>query len=160
MEKFFVTPLGLKILQQQLKHLKEVERPKNIEEIERALEYGDLRENAEYQYAKEQQGKIHAKITQLEDQLARAQVIDPAETKETERVFFGATVTLVDVDTDEEVTYTIVGSPEADPKKGWISVYSPLAKALLGKEIGDEVEFKSRIFEIVDVEYKPIEEEE
>ncbi len=159
MNRVLLTPLGFEMLQKQLEHLKKVERPKNIQEIEKAREFGDLSENAEYQYAKDQQGLINAKIMQIEDQLARAEVIDPAEI-ESDRVLFGATVTLYDLDTGEEETYTIVGSPEADLKLNRISVNSPLAKEMLGKEIGDEVVLTTskgkKYYEIVEIEYKPL----
>jgi transcription elongation factor GreA len=124
-EKVPMLAEGYELLQTQLKHLKEVERPENVEQIEEARAHGDLSENAEYHAAKERQGQIEASIAELEDKLARAQVIDPT-TLSGDRVVFAATVDLVDED-NREVTYQIVGQVEADAKRGRISYNSPLA---------------------------------
>ncbi len=121
-----------------LQRLKQVERPKNVEDIEVARAHGDLSENAEYHAAKERQGQIEAEIMQIEDQLARAQVIDPT-TLSGDKVVFGATIDLLDED-DKPVTYQIVGHVEADAKGGRISYSSPLGRALIGRKVGEEVE--------------------
>ncbi len=137
-EKVPMLQEGYELLQAQLKNLKEVERPENVEQIEEARAHGDLSENAEYHAAKERQGQIEASIAELEDKLARAQVIDPS-TLSGDRVVFAATVDLVDED-DREVTYQIVGQVEADAKRGRISYNSPLGRALIGRRLGEEVE--------------------
>lgn len=121
-----------------LQQLKEVERPDVVEAIEEARAHGDLSENAEYHAAKERQGQIEAQIIEIEDQLARAMVIDP-KTLSGDKVVFGATVHLIDED-DKPVTYQIVGQMEADARKGRISYSSPLGRALIGRRVGDEVE--------------------
>jgi transcription elongation factor GreA len=125
-------------LSKELEHLKTVERAEIAQVIDTARELGDLKENAEYHAAKDKQGLMEARILDLTDLVGRAQVIDPA-TLAHERVSFGSTVELIDQDDDSEVTYTIVGSQESDLDKGWISSGSPMARALLGKEEGDEV---------------------
>jgi transcription elongation factor GreA len=137
-EKVPMLQEGYELLQSQLKNLKEVERPENVGQIEEARAHGDLSENAEYHAAKERQGQIEASIAELEDKLARAQVIDPS-TLSGDRVVFAATVDLVDED-DREVTYQIVGQVEADAKRGRISYNSPLGRALIGRKVGEEVE--------------------
>ena len=141
----------------ELKRLREIERPKNVEDIERARELGDLSENAEYHAAKERQSFIEGAIRDLEDKLSRIQVIDPASIN-SDKVVFGATVQLYDVDNDAEVTYKIVGDFEANVSANKISISSPLARALIGKEEGDEVTFQSpggkRNYEIISIEYK------
>ena len=137
-ERYPITPAGLKALKAELDHLKRVERPKNLDDIARARDHGDLSENAEYQYAKEHRMFLNAQMDRFEDILARANVIDPS-TLSGDRVVFGARVTVYDVDTEEEATYQITSGYEADPKQGRISVVSPLARALIGKEEGDEV---------------------
>ena len=126
-------------LSEELEQLKTEERGKIAHVIDVARELGDLKENAEYHAAKEKQTHIERRIAELSDILSRAVVVDPSDHAHN-RVAFGSTVYLIDVDMDEEVKYTIVGSPEADPEKGLISYHSPLAKALIGKESGDEVE--------------------
>lgn len=140
-----------------LRKLIEVDRPENVRAIEEARAHGDLSENAEYDYAKDQQGMIDAKIRDLEGRLALAEVIDPSAL-EGDRVMFGATVSLEDVDTDEELTYQIVGTFEADIKQGKISVESPIGRALMGKEADDEVVINvpkgRRTVVVTDVEYK------
>ena len=135
-----MTRAGYEKLDADLKQLKSVERPKIVKEIELARAHGDLSENAEFHAAKERQGQIEGRILQIEDKLARAQVIDP--TGEPDAVRFGVTVELLDIETDEEVTYTIVGEDEADAKQGRISVTSPVAQALMSKEVGDDVTVK------------------
>ena len=150
-----MTPTGAEKLKAELSRLKE-ERPKISREIGIAREHGDLSENAEYHAAKERQGMVEARIKDIEDKLARAEVIDPAKLSGT-RVRFGATVTLLNLDTDEEVTYRIVGADEADIDAGLISIHAPLTRALIGKEPGDEISAKlpagDRHYEVVDVSY-------
>jgi transcription elongation factor GreA len=154
-----MTPNGHLQLKAELKRIREVERPENVKEIEAALEHGDLRENAEYHAAKERQGALDARLRYVEFRLGHAQVIDPA-TIESNRVGFGATVTVLDVDLEKEFTYAIVGEDEADIDHGKISILSPIARALLGKQEGDDALLKlpkgDRAFEIVKIEYKAI----
>jgi transcription elongation factor GreA len=133
---------GERVLRARLKYLKEVERPQNVQDIEVARAHGDLSENAEYHAAKEKQGLLAAQMQEIEDKLSRAEVIDPKKLSG-DRVVFGATVVLLDFDTDEEVTYQIVGVDEADPKQGKISYTSPLARAIIGKREGDYIEFEA-----------------
>ena len=132
----YYTPEGLKKLREELEMLKSIERPKASRQIAEARDKGDLSENAEYHAAKDDQGMNEAKVKDLEDKLARAQVIDPASI-EAESIVFGATIELVDCDTAKSVTYQIVGEDEADLSRGMISVTSPIARALIGKEEGD-----------------------
>lgn len=159
-DKFPMTPSGHAWMKAQLKKLKEVDRPANARAIEVARGHGDLSENADYDAAKEEQGMIEAKIREYEAKLALAQVIDPAEL-DGDVVKFGATVTVEDADTGEEMTYTIVGEHEADIKNKRISVTAPVARALIGKAVGDEVKVTtpkgSRTLEIVSVEWLPVE---
>ena len=147
---------GHRRLSEQVRHLKTVERPAIVEAIEAARAHGDLSENAEYHAAKERQGHIEASIAELEDQLSRAMVIDPA-TLSGKKVVFGATVTLLDED-EKKVKYQLVGQAEADAKDGKISYNSPLGRALIGREVGDEVEVSTpsgdRYYEIAKVEFK------
>ena len=155
-----MTPRGYAALKEELQRLKTVERPANVKDIEEAIAHGDLSENAEYHAAKEKQAHIAGQIALLDDKLARAQVIETAG-QEPDKVRFGATVVLSDVESDDEVSYTIVGEDEADAKKGMISVTSPVARALMNKEVGDEVTVKvpkgSREFEILEIRFDPIE---
>lgn len=137
-EKVPMLAEGHAMLLKQLKHLKEVERPENVEAIEEARAHGDLSENAEYHAAKERQGQIEAQIADSEDKLARAMVIDPTQLSG-DKVVFGATVHLLDED-DKAVTYQIVGELEADAKRGRISYNSPVGRALIGRNRGEEVE--------------------
>ena len=132
-----MTPQGAQKLREELARLKE-ERPKISREIGVAREHGDLKENAEYHAAKDRQGMVEAQIKDIEDKLARAEIIDPAKLSG-DRVRFGATVTVTNLDTDEETSYQIVGADEADINAGTISISAPLARALIGKSIGDEV---------------------
>ena len=138
MDKFPLTKKGFLRLEQELKTLKGVERPNVIAAIAEARSHGDLSENAEYSAAKEKQGFIEGRIQELEAVVSRAQIIDPAEMSG-DVIRFGATVSVVDVDTDTENCYQIVGDYEADINDNKISLSSPLAKALIGKEVGDEV---------------------
>ena len=152
-----MTPEGRERLDAELKHLKKVERPAIVKAIEEARAHGDLSENAEYHAAKEKQGMVEGRIAQVEDRLARAQVIDPRG-QSPDAVRFGATVVLNDVETDEEVRYVIVGEDEADAGKGRISIGSPVARALMGKGVDDEVQVAvprgTREFEIVEIRYE------
>ena len=156
MEKFPLTKKGFLRLEQELKNLKGVERPSIIAAIAEARSHGDLSENAEYSAAKEKQSFIEGRIQELEAVVSRAQVIDPAEVKG-DVIRFGATVAVVDVDTDKENKYQIVGDYEADINENRISLSSPLAKALIGKEVGDEVEYVApggkKTFEILEISY-------
>lgn len=136
-DKVPMTPFGAQKLKDELAKLKE-ERPKISREIGIAREHGDLSENAEYHAAKERQGLVEARIKDIEDKLSRAEVIDPSKLSG-DRVRFGAKVTLTNLDTDEESTYQIVGADEADINLGLISISAPLARALIGKTLGDEV---------------------
>jgi transcription elongation factor GreA len=149
-----MTQSGYEKIQAEVKHLKSVERPSIVKEIEVARAHGDLSENAEYHAAKEKQGHIEGRIVTLEDKLARAQVIDPSG-QTTEAVRFGLTVDLEDAETGEELTYTILGEEEADAANGRISVSSPIARALLGKAVGDSVTVRvpkgTREFEILEI---------
>ncbi len=135
-----MTPRGHARLHEMLRHLREVERPQNVRDIEEARAHGDLRENAEYHAAKDRQGHIDGQMKHLESLISTAQVIDPA-TLSGDRVIFGATVEVLDVDDEsaEPMTYQIVGEHESDLTKGLISYASPIAKALIGKVVGDEV---------------------
>ncbi len=157
MDKFPLTKNGYIALEAELKNLKGVERPNIIAAIAEARSHGDLSENAEYSAAKEKQSFIEGRIQELEAVISRAQVIDPAQTK-SDVIRFGATVIVVDEDTDEEKQYQIVGDYEADIEKNRISLSSPLAKALIGKEAGDTAEFAApggrKSFEIVEVIYQ------
>ncbi|MBI3202122.1 MAG: transcription elongation factor GreA [Myxococcales bacterium] len=155
-EKVPMTPRGAEKLKEELARLKE-ERPKISREIGVAREHGDLSENAEYHAAKERQGMVEARIKDLEDKISRAEVIDPASLSG-DKVRFGATVTLLNVENDEESTYQIIGADEADLNQGTISISAPLARALIGKEAGDEVKVQlpggARHYEIVSVEFR------
>ncbi len=137
MKRVPMTVVGEKALREELADLKSVQRPTVIAAIAEAREHGDLKENAEYHAAREQQGFIEGRIRELEYKLSQAQVIDVTEIPHTGKVIFGTTVGLINIDTDEEVRYQIVGDDEADIKKGKISVNSPIARALVGKEEGD-----------------------
>ena len=157
MTKVPMTPKGHKKLHERLKHLKAVERPQNILAIETARGHGDLSENADYDAAKEAQAHLSREIAEIEDKLARAHVIDPA-TLNHSKVTFGATVTLEESENGSKLTYQIVGGFESDIKLGKISVESPIARALIGKEKGDVVQVHtpkgSKEFEILSIQYK------
>jgi transcription elongation factor GreA len=156
MKKYPMTPEGFARLEDWLRKLREHDRPANVKAIEEARSHGDLSENAEYKYAKEQQSIIAGRIEYLEDRISRSDVIDPSRLGG-DRVVFGARVTLDDLDTEEESTYRIVGEDEADIDRGTISITSPIARGLIGKEVGDEVTIRTpsgpRRFEICDVEF-------
>jgi transcription elongation factor GreA len=152
-----MTSEGLKHLEQELQRLKSEERPRIIQAIAEARAHGDLSENAEYHSAKEAQGLNEARVAELEDKISRADVIDPSKLSGT-TVKFGATVTLVDEDTEEKVKYKIVGDLEANVREGKISISSPIARALIGKSKGDSAEVTtpkgSRSYEVVKIEWK------
>jgi len=152
-----MTPRGQVRLREELQRLKEVEMPKVVKDIATARDHGDLSENAEYHAAKERQGMIHARAKYIEDVLSRAEVIDPSKLGG-DKVKFGATVELLNIETDEEVTYQLVGPEESDLKQGRISVTSPLARGLIGHQVGDEGTIKlpngTRVYEIQDIEFK------
>jgi transcription elongation factor GreA len=154
MEKVPMTAEGYAALLEEMKHLKAVERPRIISAIEEARSHGDLSENAEYHAAKEAQGWNEARVAELEDKISRADVIDLSKLSG-ETVKFGARVTLLDEDTEDEVVYQIVGDFEADVKKGRISISSPIARAIIGKRKGDSVEVNTpgggKSYEIVKV---------
>ena len=138
-----MTANGEKLLREELDKLKGQERPRIVQAIAEARAQGDLRENAEYQYAKEEQGFIEGRIAEIEGKLSNAQVIDGTQIPESDKVIFGTTVELMNLDTDEEITYQIVGDDESDIKQSKISVYSPIARALIGKEVDDVVVVKT-----------------
>jgi transcription elongation factor GreA len=152
-----LTVRGKKLLDEELRRLIHEERPSVIKAIEEARSHGDISENAEYESAKERQGMIEGRIMEVQGKLAGAEVIDVSKIT-SDRVVFGATVKIVDKDTDEEVTYTIVGVDEADVKSGLISILSPLARSLIGKKAGDEVLVKSpkgdKEYEVVSFSFK------
>lgn len=156
MERLPITPRGLKSLEDELQTLRSVERPAIIRQIAEAREHGDLSENAEYHAAREKQSFIEGRIKEVEGIISRAEVIDPAQLSGA--VKFGATVHLVDEDTDEEKTFQIVGEAEADLERGLLNLRSPLARALIGKEEGDSVEVTTpggqRSYEILSVRYE------
>jgi len=156
MEKFQITKAGYDKLKSELENLKNVERPNIIKQIAAARELGDLRENAEYHSAKDRQGFIEAQIADLEDKFARAEIVDISKLSGT-KVKFGATVTLEDLDSGKKVSYKIVSEFEANIDEGLISAISPVARALLGKEVGEEVEIKTPggmiSYEILAVEF-------
>ncbi|MCB1310625.1 MAG: transcription elongation factor GreA [Sedimentitalea sp.] len=155
MEKIPMTPSGYAALESELKQLKSVERPAIIRAIAEAREHGDLSENAEYHSAREKQSFIEGRIKELEGVLGRAEVIDPARLSGP--IKFGATVTLVDEDTDQETTWQIVGEHEANVEKGLLNIKSPIARALIGKEEGDSVEVRTpggeRSYEVLKIAY-------
>ena len=152
-----MTPGGFQRLKEELKRLREVERPAIIREIATAREHGDLKENAEYHAAREKQSFVEGRIEMLDDAIARAEVIDPSKITGG-KVAFGATVNLTNSETGEDVTYRIVGPVEADLAGGSISVTSPLARSLIGREVGDEVKVTTpggtRTFEVLSVAFK------
>ena len=152
-----MTSDGYRTLDEELKRLKSVERPSVISAIAEARTHGDLSENAEYHAAKERQGWIEGRIAVIEDQIARAQIIDVSKLSG-EQVKFGATVSVVDEDTEEEARYQIVGEHEADVKSGKLSVTSPLARGMIGKEVGDVVEINTpagvKAYEILKLEWR------
>jgi transcription elongation factor GreA len=158
-DKFPMTPSGHATMRAQLKKLKDVDRPANSRAIEIARGHGDLSENADYSAAKEEQGLIEARIRELDVKISLAEVIDPTKLSGT-RVRFGATVSIEDTETSEKQTYAIVGENEADIKRGRISIAAPVARAMIGKEVGDTFTVQSpkgkREYEIVDVQWLEI----
>ncbi len=157
MNKVPLTKAGADKLNAELRELKSVRRPKVIQAIAEAREHGDLKENAEYHAAREEQGFIEGRVKDIEGKLSNAQIIDVKTMKDTGRVIFGTTVVIYDEDEDKEITYQIVGEDEADIKQGKISVSSPVAMALIGKEVDDVALVKApsgdKEFEIVAVKY-------
>lgn len=151
-----MTAEGYRALDEELKRLKTVERPSVVAAIAEARAHGDLSENAEYHAAKDRQGWIEGQIAEIEDKMARAQVIDVTKLSG-RQVKFGATVTVIDEDTDEEARYQIVGEHEADVKQGRVSITSPIARSMIGKESGDVVEVNTpggvKAYEITKVEW-------
>lgn len=158
MSKTPLTSRGAEKLREELSRLKGQERPRVIQAIAEAREHGDLKENAEYHAAREEQGFIEGRIQEIESKLSNAQIIDPTTVQAGSRVVFGATVVLADVADGSEVAYQIVGEDEADIKQGLVSVNSPIARALIGTEEGDEVTVRApggeRTVEIVEVRYE------
>jgi transcription elongation factor GreA len=157
MDKIPMTDAGYSVLEKELKHRQQVERPRIIQQITEARTHGDLSENAEYHAAKEQQSHNEGRIAELEDKLARADVIDVTKLSG-DTITFGATVTLVDEDTDKKQVWQIVGEPESDAKAGKISISSPLARALVNKKKGDSIEVVTpggaKAYEIKKVEWR------
>ena len=157
MNKFHITKKGYEKIKEEIKTLKYRERPNIIEEIKKAREFGDLSENAEYHAAKEKQGLIETKIRELEDKVARSDVIDITKLKGP-GIKFGATVDIVDCSNDKETTYIIAGQYEANMEKNIISISSPLAKSLIGKSEGDEIEVRTpsgiKQYEVLKVDYR------
>jgi len=155
-ERVPMTPRGFDALKTELQRIVSEERPANIKDIEEAIAHGDLSENAEYHAAKEKQAHIAGRMAMIEDRIARAQIIETAG-QTPDKVRFGATVLLSDVETEDEVSYTIVGEHEADAKQGLISVTSPVAQAIMGKEIGDDVRVNVpkgvREFEVLEIRF-------
>lgn len=158
MSKIPLTLRGSELLKQELKRLKSEDRPRVIAAIAEAREHGDLKENAEYHAAREQQGFIEGRIQDIEGKLGNAQIVDISTLPKTGKVVFGTTVELVDVDTDEELRYKIVGEDEANVKQGLIAFSTPIARGLLGKQEGDEVSVEvpggTRTFELLAVHYE------
>lgn len=157
MSKVPLTVVGAEKLREELKHLKTVERPRVVQAIADARAHGDLKENAEYHAAREQQGFIEGRIQEIEGKLSNAQIIDVKDLNAGGKIVFGTTVDLLDINTDQQVTYRIVGDDEADIKAGLISVNAPIARALIGKEEGEEFEVKTpggiKEYEVVAVKY-------
>ncbi|MGH7280347.1 MAG: transcription elongation factor GreA [Polyangiaceae bacterium] len=156
MEKHPMTPEGYAKLRDELNNLRSVERPKVIQMIAVAREHGDLSENAEYHAAREKQSFIEGRVKDLEAKIALAEVIDPAKLSG-DKIAFGAKVKLSNTQTEEEVTYQIIGAEEADLNAGTISITSPLARSLLGKEVGDEVKMRmpagERVYEVLEISF-------
>ena len=158
MDKVPMTPEGHQRLEEELRRLKADDRPAIIRAIAEARAHGDLSENAEYHAAKEKQAFIEGRIAELEDKTSRAEIIDPANMSGTASVKFGATVAVIDEESEEESQFQIVGADESDIDNGRISVTSPMARALIGKEAGDQIEVLapsgSRFYEVASVEYR------
>ena len=157
MQKVPMTPAGFKKIKDELQDLLKVKRPENIKAIAEARAHGDLSENAEYHAAKERQSFIEGKINELQSKIALANVIDPSTISQ-DTIAFGATVKIMDVDTDEEKEFILVGPEEADIKAGKISIHSPVGKSLIGKEVGDEVTInapaKTIEYEILEIRFE------
>ena len=157
MQKIPMTTRGAELLREELNELKTVTRPKIIADIAEAREHGDLKENAEYHAAREQQGFCEGRIQEIEAKLSNVQIIDVTKMPNNGKVIFGTTVTIVNVDTDEEVTYRIVGEDEANIRENLLSVSSPIARGLIGKNLDDEISIVTpggtNDFEIIKVEY-------
>jgi transcription elongation factor GreA len=157
MKKIPITPEGYKKLQEELDRLLKIERPRNIKAIAEARAHGDLSENAEYHAAKERQSFIEGRIRELQNKIALAQVIDPAKINQ-DKIAFGATVQVLDVNTDEEKMFILVGPDESDIKNGKISITSPVGKSLIGKSVGDMVTVKAPSktleYEIVEIRFE------
>jgi transcription elongation factor GreA len=153
-----MTVRGHELLQEELKRLKSVDRPTVVKAIAEARAHGDLRENAEYHAAKEQQGFIEARIKDIEGKLSHKQIIDVSAVDARGKVIFGSTVVILDETTDKEITYKIVGEDEASIKQGMISYTSPIARALIGKDEGDAIEFQApdglKTYDILEVRYE------
>ncbi len=151
-----MTATGLSRLKEELKHLKSVARPEVIRAIAQAREHGDLSENAEYHAARERQSFIEGRVLELEDKIARSVVIDVSSLSG-DSVKFGATVTMVDEDTDEKLTYQLVGEMEADVKQGRLAITAPLARALIGKQVGDSVDVSTpkgeKAYEVLKIKF-------
>ncbi len=158
MSKVPMTVRGHELLQDELQRLKSTDRPAVIQAIAEARAHGDLKENAEYHAAKEQQGFIEARIKDIEGKLSHKQVIDVSAVDARGKVIFGSTVLILDESTDKEISYKIVGEDEADIKAGMISYTSPIARALIGKDEGDAIEFQApdgiKTFDILEVRYE------
>src|SRR3954447_16732756 len=158
-DRYPMTPRGQQNLKDELKQLREIERPKNVQDIEEARAHGDLRENAEFAAAKERQGFIEGRSREIDSILAQSEVIDPAKLSGN-RVVFGATVKVTDTESGDEMTYQIVGDYEADIKLGRIQISAPLARALIGKEVGETVNLRtgkgSREYQIAEVKFEPV----
>jgi len=154
MDRIPITKEGLENLKSELKRLESIERPQNIRAIEEARAHGDLSENAEYHAAKEKQSFLDGKITELKSVIGKSEVID-VESGPADRVVFGRTVLLCNLDTDEEIHYQLLGPYESEPEKGRIAVHSPLGQVLIGKEVGDEIKVKTpggiQEYEILDI---------
>lgn len=159
-EKYPMTPKGHQALKEELKNIREVQRPANVLAIEEARGHGDLKENADYAAAKEKQSFLEGRIRDIEVKLAFADVIDPTKLSGS-KVMFGATVTVQDTETNEEQTYTIIGEHEADIKQGRLSITAPVARAMIGREVGDIVKVRTpkgqREIEIISVKFLGIE---
>ncbi len=157
MSRVLLTVAGAERLRKELKRLKSEDRPRAIEALAEARSHGDLSENAEYDAARDHQGFIEGRIAELEGNLARAEIIEPRKVDGRGRIVFGATVELHDAEADKRVSYQIVGDLEADLERGQISLGSPMARALIGKEVGDEIEVNTpggtRFYEVLAVRY-------
>jgi transcription elongation factor GreA len=158
MSKVPMTVRGHELLEEELKRLKSVDRPNVVKAIAEARAHGDLKENAEYHAAKEEQGFIEARIKDIEGKLSHKQIIDASAVDARGKVIFGSTVVILDEKTDRELTYKIVGEDEADIKQGMISYTSPIARALIGKDEGDAIEFQApdgiKTYDILEVRYE------